>query len=118
VSEAQEFTWVRRIGKNWVLKTQALMGVTFYVALAVMLLSLVTPTGWRLAWVGGLLVVLAIGAGALERWAFYRFVRCPKCGFNATHGTTTDRPLNYSVAWSRLESYDACPKCLNDGSGA
>jgi hypothetical protein len=116
VTKSHEFVWVRRIGKVWVLNAQALMGVTFYVALAVLLLGLVTPAQWRLSWVGGFLVALSIGAAALERWMFFHLIRCPNCGFNATHGKTTDRPLNYYVAWSRLQKYDACPQCSSDGS--
>src|SRR5207302_741368 len=100
--------WVKRIDRNWVLNAQGAMGVTFYAALAILLLGLVTPASWRLPIVGGVVLVLALVAGACEKWLFFRFIKCPRCGFNATHGKTTDRPLNYNLAWARLEEYESC----------
>jgi len=112
------FAWVKRIGKNWVLNAQALMGVTFYAALALVLLALVTPREWHFAILGGIVLVLSLVAGATERWLFFNLIKCPHCGFNATYGKATDRPLNYSLAWSRLKQYESCPRCGNDGTAS
>lgn len=35
-----KFIWVKRIGRRWVLNAQVLMGVTFYAALALLVLAL------------------------------------------------------------------------------
>jgi len=94
-----------------VLLAQGAMGVTFYLGLAILFASLFTPNRWHLGWLAAFILVLAFVFGGLERWLFFKLICCPRCGFNATHGKTTDRPLNYSVAWSRLEAYRACPRC-------
>ncbi len=118
MSDREGFVWVKRIGRNWVLNAQALMALTFYAALALVLLALVTPREWHLAILGGVVLVLSLAAGAAERWLFFNMIKCPRCGFNATHGKTTDRPLNYSLAWSRLEQYESCPRCGYDGAAS
>jgi hypothetical protein len=109
------FGWVKRIRRNWVLSSQGSMGVTVYLAIAFLLMAIFAPTSWHLAWVGAGLALLAFCLGGLERWVFFRFIRCPVCGFNATHGKSTDRLLNCSVAWSRLEQYQSCPRCGSNG---
>lgn len=118
MTDSTKFVWVRRIGCNWVLHAQGLMAITFYVALVLVMLGLVTPKTWHLTIAGGVVLIFSIFAGALERWFFFQKIRCPACGFNATHGKTTGRPLNYSLAWSRLEQYNACPKCGHEGTEA
>jgi hypothetical protein len=91
------------------------MGVVVYGGLAIALIGFLTPNSWHLTWYGlGLCVTYPL-VGALERWMFFHLIKCPKCGFNATHGKTTERPLDYYTAWSRLEKYNACPHCGYDG---
>ena len=114
-AEFVAFAWVKSIRRNWVLIAQGAMGVTFYAALGAMFAALFVPTSWHLSWVGVCLLALAFAFGGLERWLFFNFILCPSCGFNATHGKSTDRPLQYDVAWSRLEQYQTCPRCGRAG---
>lgn len=112
------YVWVRRIRRNWVLNAQLLTGSVVYLGLFIALVGFFLPDRWHVALVGLLLACTYPLAAAAERWFFYHCIKCPKCGFNAAFGKTTNEPLNYAVAWSRLERYICCPRCGDEGGRA
>jgi hypothetical protein len=116
--EPSSYIWVRRIGRNWVLNAQAFTGSVFYLGLFIALVGFFLPARWYVALAGLLIACTYPLAAGTERWLFFHCIKCPKCGFNATFGKTTGAPLNYAVAWSRLEQYVCCPRCGDEGGRA
>jgi len=112
------YSWIRRIGRNWVINCELIPPIMFYAGLLLALAGLFLPSQWHVLPVGfALSLTYPVGAG-IARWAFFHGIRCPKCGFNATHGVSTDAPLNYAVAMARLEAYVKCPRCGDEANGA
>jgi len=107
----QNFPFVRKIGKIWILHFQLACGLVVYIGLVLALVGFFLPRSWYVSYIGfGLAISYPVWA-YLEGLLFENHIKCPKCGFNLTHGKTTGRPLHPSVAMNRLSEYIKCPKC-------
>ena len=107
----QNFVFVKKIGKNWVLNFQLACGLSVYLGLFIALVGYFLPSSWHVTYLGIAIALTYPLWAYLESYFFSKLLKCTSCGFNLTYGKTTNRPLHPSVAMNRLSEYKECPKC-------
>ena len=111
------FVWLTNTGQRWKVSLQVYVGLYGYFASLISFVLLIVAffAGFGFLWVAAGLWAL-YGVGLIAVYIInYHFIRCPKCDFNPTRCKADGRPMNDKVAWNRIGSMTACPKCGDAG---
>lgn len=105
------YTWVRSIGRAWIgyldftSSIAMLLGVVFAAAGGML------KVDW-LMFAGLSLLLVSVCSMVLYWFLFYRFIKCPVCGYNPTRTKDGRKRKNHRATETIISRLSACPKCV------
>jgi hypothetical protein len=106
-----EFRWLRRIGRLWILKAEMVpMLLLASMLISAVLLLLIGLSGW-VAPAAAMFVCGSFGAAIVQHFLFFHAIRCPECGYNPTRSKRENKKMSVKPVWSRLRPLENCSEC-------